>query len=67
MATSTIKIPDSDYISEHQFAVLVGKSLRTVRRWSVERKGPRRTRLGKTVFYSREAITSFLKSREEAA
>lgn len=66
MATTTIDIPKSDFISEHQFAVLVGKSIRTVRRWSVERKGPSRTRLGKTVFYSREAITGFLKSREEA-
>ena len=67
MATATIQIPEADLISEHEFAALMGKSVRTVRRWAVERTGPRRTRLGKTVFYSREAITSFLKSREEAA
>ena len=65
MAITTIALPESDYVSEYQFAALIGKSLRTVRRWAVERKGPRRTRLGRSVFYSKAAIKQFLERREE--
>lgn len=66
MATTTIEIPRSDFISEREFAGLIGKSLRTIRRWQTERRGPRRTRLGKSVFFSRAAIERFLSDREEA-
>ena len=65
MATATIQIPEADLISEHEFAALMGKSVRTVRRWAVERTGPRRTRLGKTVYFSKTAIKQFLEGREE--
>ena len=65
IATTTIELPQSDLISEREFAALLGKSLRTVRRWSVERTGPRRTRLGRSVYYSKAAIRQFLEQREE--
>ena len=65
MIVPSIKLPQSDYISEHEFAALMGKSLRTIRRWAVERCGPRRTRLGKTVYFSKTAIKQFMEGREE--
>lgn len=65
MAATSIQIPQDDLISEQQFAELVGKTLRTVRRWGIERKGPRRTRLGRSVYYSKAAIRQFLERQEE--
>ncbi len=60
-----IHLPHADFLSEREFATLIGKSLRTVRRWHVERRGPTRTRLGRSVFYSRKAIENFLRRLEE--
>ncbi len=62
---SSIELPTAAYISEREFAVLIGRSLRTIRRWGVARQGPRRTRLGKTVYFSKAAIRQFLEQREE--
>lgn len=66
MAATAIRLPNSDFISEHRFAELLGKSLRTVRRWRVQRIGPRPTRIGKSVYYSRESIAEFLREQTEA-
>ncbi len=66
MAATNINIPQADLVSEREFANLVGKSLRTVRRWQIERRGPRRTVLGRSVFYSRQAIEDFLRQHEQA-
>ncbi len=60
-----IHLPHADFLSEREFATLIGKSLRTVRRWHVERRGPTRTRLGRSVFYSRKAIVNFLQHQEQ--
>ncbi|MHC4608033.1 MAG: helix-turn-helix domain-containing protein [Planctomycetota bacterium] len=60
-----IQLPNADLLSEMEFAALIGKSLRTVRRWHVERRGPRRTLLGRSVFYSRKAIEAFLQRQEQ--
>ena len=61
-----IHLPKADFLSEQEFATLIGKSLRTIRRWHVERRGPARTRLGRSVFYSRKAIENFLRHQEQA-
>ena len=66
MTACSIQLPQDDLITEQQFADLVGKTLRTIRRWRVERTGPRRTKLGRTVYYSRTSIEQFLKDREDA-
>jgi predicted DNA-binding transcriptional regulator AlpA len=50
-------------ISEKEFAAGFGITLRTARRWELERTGPARTKVGKAVFYSREAIAAWLKSK----
>ena len=65
MPATTIQIPNADFLSEREFATLIGKSLRTVRRWHVERRGPIRTLLGRSVFYSRKAIETFLRRQEQ--
>ena len=65
MPATTIQIPNADFLSEREFATLIGKSLRTVRRWHVERRGPIRTLLGRSVFYSRKAIENFLRRQEQ--
>lgn len=67
MAIASIKLPEEDLISELKFAQLVGRTLRTVRRWGVERTGPVRTRIGRSVFFSKAAIAKFLRDREEAS
>lgn len=66
MIIPNINIPQFDYISEPEFAALMGRSLRTIRRWAVERKGPRRTRLGKTIYFSKAAIRQFLEQQAES-
>ncbi len=60
-----IHLPHADFLSAREFATLIGKSLRTVRRWHVERSGPARTQLGRSVFYSRKAIENFLRCQEQ--
>jgi len=61
-----VSIPASDLLTERDLAQLLGKSLRTIRRWSVERRGPRKVKLGKSVFYRREAILCWIAEREDA-
>ena len=66
MATTSNDIPlAADLISEQDFAQTFGKSLRTVRRWHLERRGPRRTRIGKSIFYRRESVEAWLRQLEE--
>ena len=65
MAVDFIQLPNADLISEKQFAALIGKSLRTIRRWHVERRGPKRTLLGRTAYYRKQAIETFLQRREQ--
>ena len=67
MPANIIQIPDADFISEREFASLIGKSLRTVRRWQVERRGPNRTLLGRSVFFSKQAIQDFMQRQEQEA
>jgi hypothetical protein len=55
-----------DYFSEEQTATqLKLKCTRTLKKWRELRKGPAWVRIGKAVFYRREAITAWLKSQEQ--
>ncbi len=61
----SVTLPPSDLLSERELARLLGKSLRTIRRWSVERRGPRKVKLGKSVFYRRESLLRWMAAQEE--
>ena len=65
MAVDNIKIPDFDLVSEREFAALLGKSLRTLKRWHLERRGPKRTVLGRTPYYSRKEILRWFSERDD--
>ena len=64
---ATVSIPDGDLISEHHLARLLSVSLRTVRRWHTERRGPKRTKIGRAVYYRRQSIEEWWRSQEEEA
>lgn len=64
-SVKSITLPDSDLISERELSRLLGKSLRTIRRWSVERRGPPKVKLAKSVFYRRESVLKWIAEREE--
>lgn len=66
MVATGIQLPQEDLITEKQFSELVGRTLRTVRRWGAGRTGPRRTRIGRTTYYSKAAVKQFFEQREEA-
>ena len=52
------------FVSEREFAQIIGKSLRTVRRWAALREGPSRLKQGRTILYSRRAIEKWLAESE---
>src|SRR5262245_20410342 len=55
-----------DYFSEEQTATqLKLKCTRTLKSWRAQRKGPAWVRIGKAVFYRRDAIIAWLKSQEQ--
>ena len=56
-----------NYVSRREFARQLGKDERTVIRWEIQRRAPKRTKIGRTVYYSRKSIDTWLKGREEAA
>ena len=56
-----------NYVSPREFARQLGKDERTVIRWEIQRRAPKRTKIGRTVYYSRKSIETWLKGREEAA
>ena len=56
-----------NYVSRREFARQLGKDERTVIRWEIQRRAPKRTKIGRTVYYSRKSIETWLKGREEAA
>jgi len=64
---ATIDLPEALLISEYQLASSLGVSLRTVRRWHTERRGPRRVKLGRGVYYRRETVLKWIAEREDAA
>ena len=56
-----------NYVSRKEFANQVNRDERTVIRWEIQRRSPKRTKIGRTVYYSRKAIQDWLKGREESA
>jgi hypothetical protein len=49
-----------DYLHETQAADELHQTVRTLRRWREERKGPAFVRVGRKIFYPRSAIAAWL-------
>ena len=56
-----------NYVSRREFATQLGKAERTVIRWEIQRRAPKRTKIGRCVYFSRKAIEDWLKAQEESA
>ena len=54
-----------NYLTKHQAAADLGKTTRTLDRWHTERRGPRRTLIGRSVYYSRKSLSDWLQQQEE--
>ena len=52
------------YLTEHQLAEQLGETVRTQQRRRAERTGPAFTIIGRRVFYRREAVETWLRTRE---
>ena len=64
-AVESVTLPATDLLGESELARLLGKSLRTIRRWSVERRAPLKVKLGRSVFYRRESVLKWIAAQEE--
>ena len=56
----------SEYMEEDELAAELNCSPRTIQRWHRLREGPPRTKIGKRVFYRRNSVADWLRSREQA-
>lgn len=54
----------SDYVSEHDLADQLGVTLRTMRNWRSLGEGPPITRIGRRIYYQREAARAWLKDQQ---
>ena len=54
-----------NYLSREEFAKEVGKDVRTVIRWELQRRAPKRTKIGRSVYYSKRAVEQWLSEQEE--
>ncbi len=52
------------FLSEKQTAEFLGTKVSTLRNWSALRKGPPRIKVGRKAMYRREALVTWLQSRE---
>ena len=55
-----------NYLSREEFARQVGKDVRTVIRWELQRRAPKRTKIGRSVYYSKRAVEQWLSEQEES-
>ena len=55
-----------NYLSREEFARQVGKDVRTVIRWELQRRAPKRTKIGRSVYYSKQAVERWLQDQEES-
>ena len=54
-----------NHLPETEAAAEIHKTPRTLQNWRQRGQGPAWTRIGKTVYYSRDAILTWLKSQEQ--
>ena len=55
----------NQYLPKDQAAAELGKKPRTLDRWHMERRGPKRTKIGRSVYYSKRAIEIWLEQQTE--
>lgn len=53
-----------DYLTQAQAAAELGITDRTLKRWHTDRIGPPRTKIGARVYYRKDSVAEWLKSRE---
>lgn len=54
-----------EYLTESELAADLDKSPRTVKRWRARRVGPPFLKVGKTIWYRRDAVREWLRSLEQ--
>ena len=54
-----------DYMTPAELAAELGICARTLERWNRLREAPPRTKIGNRVLYRREAVSAWLRSREQ--
>ena len=59
-----LALPDQEYVTEADLASVLDRDINTMRRWAVDRKGPPRTRMGRTVVYRVGAFRQWLLAQE---
>ena len=57
--------PLDEYLARDELARQLGKSVRTLDRWHVQRVGPPRTRVGRLILYRKEAVARWLRDNEQ--
>jgi hypothetical protein len=57
----------ADYLTEREAAVELLQSLRTVRLWRQQRRGPCWTKIGRRVLYSRASLMNWISRLENKA
>ena len=55
----------SEYWSKNDCAKEIGKGPRTLDRWHLERIGPPRTRIGRSIYYKKTALAKWLEDRTD--
>ncbi len=65
MTAKTGQSPIEDYIERAELARQLGKSVRTLDRWHCQRTGPTRTRVGRSIFYKKSAVATWLEAQTE--
>jgi predicted DNA-binding transcriptional regulator AlpA len=55
----------SDFLTEPQFGQLIGRDIRTLRRWHARHEGPPRIKVGRSIFYRKSSVVEWLASHEQ--
>ena len=54
-----------EYLTKEQAAAELGKRPRTLDRWHVERRGPKRTKIGRSIYFKKKSIENWLEQQTE--
>lgn len=55
-----------NFLSESETAEVLRVKKETLRNWRCQRKGPPRIKIGRKIFYRREALVAWMQSQEKA-
>jgi hypothetical protein len=56
---------EENFCTEAQVAGELGLKISTMRNWAAKRLGPPRIRVGRKIFYRREALVAWMQSQEK--